>query len=355
MRFAKELSIGIIDVKCEVEGPVRERPIPRISVYVYVRQRDNVTRELFPPITCVLSYKEINMTEQYLLLGEGVGLPKRESGLFEVRVPGEYGDPLTFIVEPKRELIEELDEKLSTLPATFPLKLGVSITAHLLDNVRTGAQESRGFNAHVRDIEVPREEWNRWMERWGKNIKMITMRGNLTKRFDGLKSKWNLRDDFDLLDSMLDRCEGLKRPEVEHDLICTLPPKTEIRSKVEEMLGKAQESVLITSPYFDGSMVGQIDRLVKKGVKVSLVTRPKKSQNKANEQALDLVEKMGVKVKFDNMIHGRLLVVDEREALVSSADLTSDSLDSNLEVAIHTASPTVVRKAIEFFESSLKS
>ncbi len=364
MRFLKETKVDKIEVKCEIEGPpyqtfpLLERPqMPRLGIVLSMRSQDNVAREIHPPMSCVLVYRDIgdyaNATGRLLatasqVVGEGRGFSTQ---LIQTMIPVS-GDPANFFffAEVSPAIIDEIDSMLFA-HQDRPLYLGIMAIADLLDGAGSVSQKSRRLQLSITDIEIPRQTWFQWTQAWGKYVKFLTLRGNLSKQFDTLKQKWNVSDDLDLIDILLERCQGLEMLKVEQELACTLPPKREIRSMVEQMLVRAKETVRITSPYFDGSMVDPLVKLADRGVHVSLITRPKETQpQKAHSQALDVAAKRGINVKFDKMIHARLLLVDDAEALVSSADLTADSLDSNREVAVRTVSLNAIRKSRQFFD-----
>ena len=364
MRFVNESRLDAIDVKCEIEGPpftsfqlLATPQLPRIGIVLSIRSWDNVTREIHPAIACTLLYRHIGdyIGASGRLLAAAAQLPGESysfgSGIVSTMIPTS-GDAAKFyfFAEIDRAMIDQIDAMLSSYPDK-PLHLGVLVIANLLDKAGSVAQISRRLQFSITDIEVPREEWSRWTQAWGRHVTTLVLRGNLARRFHTLREKWKIRDDLDLIDTVLDQCRDLDKPGVEEEFVCTLPPRREIRTLVQEMLARSQEAVLIASPYFDGSMVDPLVKLAERGVRVSLITRPIEEQGqKAHKEALDFVAKKGITVKFDKMIHARMVVIDEKEALVSSADLTSESLDSNREAAIHTARSNPVRKAAQFFE-----
>ena len=51
------------------------------------------------------------------------------------------------------------------------------------------------------------------------------------------------------------------------------------------------------------------------------------------------------------LIHSRMVIIDEEELLVSSADLTRDQLYDEFNAGIWTSDKETVKKAIEFFDN----
>jgi hypothetical protein len=369
VRFLKETELDEIEIKCEIEGPpyqtflLLERPqMPRLGIVLSVRTQDKVAREICSPISCTLVYRDFGdysgasgrlLANASQLIAEARGFSTQ---LIETKIPVS-GAPtkLFFFADISPTMIDQIDSMLLDYKEQ-PLRLGVIAIADLLYDPGSPSQKSRRMQLAITDIEIPRQTWFQWTQAWGKHIRFLTLRGNLSKQFDTLKEKWNVRDDLDLMGILLERGEDLAAPKIEQELAWTKPPKREIRSLIEQMLGRANESVRVVSPYFDGSMVDPLVKLATGGVSVSLITRPKEAQTqKAHSQALEVAQKEGIAVKFDKMIHARLLIVDEVETLVSSADLTADSLDSNRELAARTININAVRKSIEFFDEIWKS
>jgi hypothetical protein len=369
VRFLKETKLDEIEIKCEIEGPpyqtfsLLERPqMPRLGIVLSIRSQDNVAREIHSPMSCTLVYSDIGdyigvsgrlLANASQVIGEARGFSTQ---LIQTKIPVS-GAPAKFFffADISPTMIDQIDSMLLA-HQDQPLHLGIMAIADLVDGPGSPSQKSRRMQLTITDIEIPRQTWFQWTQAWGKYLRFLTLRGNLTKQFDQLKEKWNVKDDLDLIGILLERCEDLASPKIEQELAWTKPPKREIRSLIEQMLGRAKETVRVMSPYFDGSMVDPLARLAAKGLSVSLITRPKEAQTqKAHSQALEVAVKEGIKVKFDKMIHARLLVVDEFETLVSSADLTADSLDSNRELAARTTNINAVRKSTEFFDEIWKS
>jgi len=55
-------------------------------------------------------------------------------------------------------------------------------------------------------------------------------------------------------------------------------------------------------------------------------------------------------VRRNNLRHFRLIICDNKEVLISSADLTTHGLSQNFEAGIWTGSPIVIKQALDLFE-----
>lgn len=71
--------------------------------------------------------------------------------------------------------------------------------------------------------------------------------------------------------------------------------------------------------------------------------------------AKNVVDLLNIAVKGNvvqsNVIHSRIVIIDDAEVLVSSADLTRDQLFDEFNAGVWTADKETVKKAIEFFEN----
>jgi phosphatidylserine/phosphatidylglycerophosphate/cardiolipin synthase-like enzyme len=131
--------------------------------------------------------------------------------------------------------------------------------------------------------------------------------------------------------------------------LCTLPTKKEIQAKLEETLERADDvkEVSLTG-WIDGSVITHLQNLLSKGVHVRLLTRYSKEKGVTN--AIQQLRKAKAEVKRNDMVHARMLIVGEREVIVSSADPKASSLVDNREAGICSNNPVVVRAARSFFE-----
>jgi phosphatidylserine/phosphatidylglycerophosphate/cardiolipin synthase-like enzyme len=68
----------------------------------------------------------------------------------------------------------------------------------------------------------------------------------------------------------------------------------------------------------------------------------------------ELIRRTQDEVRGDNLVHSRMLISDDRELLISSADLTRDQLYDEFNAGIYTRDPEVISQAIEFFDEMWK-
>jgi len=137
------------------------------------------------------------------------------------------------------------------------------------------------------------------------------------------------------------------------DVVTTTPPQdTSIEETTKEMILSAKKSLKILSPYFDMYLVKQLLEKKEQGIEIFIVTRDIKEvkNQKANVQALKYIQKeLGENHKANAYIHSRMIIRDDIDALVSSADLTRDSLLSQYNVGLILSEPALLQKLINYF------
>ena len=131
----------------------------------------------------------------------------------------------------------------------------------------------------------------------------------------------------------------------------------EIYNKISDMLRNAQKDIRIASPFID-MLYEEIINLKQENpeLTVKIITRPKSDVAGTRERivrnVIDLlnIETKGNVVQSD-LVHSRMIIIDDEEVLVSSADLTRDQLFDEFNAGIWTSDKETVKKAIDFFEN----
>lgn len=135
-----------------------------------------------------------------------------------------------------------------------------------------------------------------------------------------------------------------------------------LREKVEEIFDKAEEGeeVLITG-WIGSFAMPLLKSLTKKNVKFRIITHrptsPVRGKSPSDEYdvfANILAKKYPEQVRVLGKLHARLLIT-EKEALVSTADLTKDSHESKFETGISTTDGLTILKLKKFFETMWES
>ena len=133
--------------------------------------------------------------------------------------------------------------------------------------------------------------------------------------------------------------------------------ETFLREKVKEIVDKAEEGEEILITGWIGSFgVRLLKSLMKKNVKFRMIThkpsRPEKGKSPSDQYDVFttvLSKEYPENVRILTKLHARLLISD-KEALVSTADLTKDSHEGKYEAGISTTDGLMILKLKEFFE-----
>ena len=73
-------------------------------------------------------------------------------------------------------------------------------------------------------------------------------------------------------------------------------------------------------------------------------------------RAFERMKQAGIRLPIEQaLLHSRMVVIDEREVLVSSADLDYTQMEKEFNAGIWTDNPDVVAEAIRYFDNLLKS
>ena len=104
--------------------------------------------------------------------------------------------------------------------------------------------------------------------------------------------------------------------------------------------------------WVDQALEPDLKQLVESGVAVKLIipTGATKKPSKEVKDAVSRLPRYGIQVRENEWLHGRVLIIDDNEAVISSADLKTDSLDKKREAGIYTTAPTIIRHTAEFFD-----
>ncbi|WP_287584169.1 phospholipase D-like domain-containing protein [Candidatus Borrarchaeum sp.] len=133
---------------------------------------------------------------------------------------------------------------------------------------------------------------------------------------------------------------------------------TTLHDKISEVLNNAKHTLLIMSPYID-MHYKEITNLSARNplLDIRIITRPKDEiggeRKKISKHAINLLKKATKgKLKHLDIIHSRLIIVDNQEIILSSADLTLEGLADEFNAGIYTRDPELVKQSIDYFENT---
>jgi len=134
----------------------------------------------------------------------------------------------------------------------------------------------------------------------------------------------------------------------------------ELYNKIYEMLHNAENEIRIISPYID-ILYEEIINIIKnnENISIKIITRYKKDIKGFRERiAKNVIDLLSVATKGQivqsDIVHSRLIIIDEEELLVSSADLTRDQLYDEYNSGIWTRDKDAIKKSIEYFDNLYK-
>lgn len=131
----------------------------------------------------------------------------------------------------------------------------------------------------------------------------------------------------------------------------------EINDRVSNMFHKAKKEIRIASPFID-MFYEEIINVKQKNpdIIVKIITRPKRDVGGLRERiAKNVIDLLNIATKGNviqsSIVHSRMVVIDDMEVLISSADLTRSQLFDEFNAGIWTSDKETVVKAIDFFEN----
>ena len=125
------------------------------------------------------------------------------------------------------------------------------------------------------------------------------------------------------------------------------------------MLNSAETEIKILSPFIDVMYEDIIDLAENNpNLSIKLITRPPKHtegtgiRERIARTALKLLEiATEGKLRTNKILHARMIIVDDKEALISSADLTRDQLIDEFNAGVWVRDKETVKRATEFFDN----
>lgn len=126
----------------------------------------------------------------------------------------------------------------------------------------------------------------------------------------------------------------------------------ELEELARDIIGKAQDEILVTSPYVDSChLATTLQRAVERRVKVKVVARrPSNSKMDAGKaECQSNLRKAGVVIHYNNQIHSKIIVIDRKITIISSMNLYSGSTGgATLEAGIVSFDEKTVDSAAKY-------
>ena len=136
---------------------------------------------------------------------------------------------------------------------------------------------------------------------------------------------------------------------------------TSIKDAIAAMLQRARCSIRISTRQMD-MFDDELIRLKQDSpdLEITVLSRgPEKAEGarkKIAGRAFDRMKAVGIKLPIEqDLLHSRMVVVDDQELLVSSADLDYTQMEKEFNSGIWTNNPSMVAEATKFFDNLLRS
>lgn len=126
---------------------------------------------------------------------------------------------------------------------------------------------------------------------------------------------------------------------------------------ITEMLSRAKDSVLIASPWIWGitDILKKLKQLRKQKVDIAILTRRSGERDVKHEKTVTEIRGFGCLIDFIDELHAKILLVDESELYIGSANLIGPSLERNMEAGIWTNNPVTVSDARDYLSNAFAS
>ncbi len=126
----------------------------------------------------------------------------------------------------------------------------------------------------------------------------------------------------------------------------------ELEELARDVIGKAQDEILVTSPYVDSChLATNLQRAIERRVKVKVIARrPENTKNDVPKAECHAnLKREGVIIHYNNQIHSKIIIIDRKIAIVSSMNLYSGSTGgATLEAGIVSFDKIVVDSATKY-------
>ena len=133
--------------------------------------------------------------------------------------------------------------------------------------------------------------------------------------------------------------------------IVTFVRDREILPKLLSMIEKAEKTVLISSPWIKGitEIEDELTRAKERDVFVKILTR-KEGDDPYHGETVRGLYKRGFVIEVVKHLHAKIVLVDNKELYIGSANLSGTSMKRNLEAGLCTTDPRAVSQARVYFD-----
>lgn len=132
--------------------------------------------------------------------------------------------------------------------------------------------------------------------------------------------------------------------------------KRTFEDKLDQMLESAEFEIIIVSPWIKRQMWerirGPVERFVRRGGSLKVFMRGCRSDFSIglSDDVREEIERLEGTIVFISQLHAKLYLVDRREAIITSANLTKGGIESNYEAGVWLNDPKIIKDVCEFID-----
>ena len=144
----------------------------------------------------------------------------------------------------------------------------------------------------------------------------------------------------------------LKRSSEKYEFLITSPKSTgSVYGEIKNSLKTAKKEVLVCSPWIT-YLLDEFEGL-KKGVNIKVITNFRMEDITSGITDIDkirVLKDIGSEIRYNNNLHAKIVIIDSKVGIISSANMTSKGMRINYEAGILIKDEKEIKKAIEFFD-----
>lgn len=137
------------------------------------------------------------------------------------------------------------------------------------------------------------------------------------------------------------------------DFLVTSPDNvSSVYGEIRSCLDKAKKEVLVCSPWIT-YLTTEFKNFFKLDIDIKVIVNWREedlASGITDWDKLRVLDKLGADIRYNNDLHAKMLIVDSKEAIISSANLTQRGLQVNYEAGVIIRKIEDVLQASEFFK-----
>ncbi|MGC8670862.1 MAG: phospholipase D-like domain-containing protein, partial [Thermoprotei archaeon] len=278
------------------------------------------------------------------------GKARLGGGSFEIFVPqGQTIKRSANIIVPLSEEVKELVEKQRGYDGGKDIVVSYSCEVQYMA-YRTNPYGAL-FESNVRsfsgnDIIVTLTEWSQALGL--EDYEFILLPKNLVAHLEEVRTQWGLWTIQGVISKLTD-FYSKSEVDIRQRALFTLYEEKDFRDELANLANHSVnlKEIRISSLYLDNAASDFLLKMLKNHVRLLIISR--KQEKKANVDALQTLRSNGAEIRYNDMVHARLIIIDDVAAIVSSADLDSEGLLNQRQAGIYTFDRGVVNDLLAFF------